>query len=135
MQHYVGNTVIRFGKHRGAALREVPRHYLEWAYEAMAGDADQQTAIAEYLGKWVPPTTTRVSKPAQPKQARKHTRAKRGSAVLRGCDTKEIPNRVQQFDPTSSWPDEQQWDGITPPWLDQCGSLDREYRDFIGGEL
>lgn len=37
-----------------------------------------------------------------------------------------------QFNPESEWPDEQMWDGISPPWVDQDdGSLTEEFREIV----
>jgi hypothetical protein len=43
-----------------------------------------------------------------------------------GVDVMGVCNCNHLFNPDSDWPDRQDWDGITPPWLDQGGTLDEE---------
>ncbi len=113
------------GIHRNKPIGEVPRSYLEWIVREKAMNGFHKV-VAEYLG------LPEKSSPA-PKQRSKKTKKPLDQIESNGVkiDT-AVYDCSHLFDPNSPWPDEQQWDGITPPWLDQGGSLDREYRGMFG---
>jgi len=122
----VGDTIIRFGKHKGVPLREVPMSYLEWCFENNVGGPDGFTAIAAFLGRYVP-SGKAMSHERIPDRKPIKTRNKPSKPIDHGnLDCSHM------FNPDADWPDRQEWDGITPPWLDQSGAMDDEFKALFG---
>lgn len=119
----VADFVIQFGRHKGSSLREVPKPYLEWCLESGAGGANAYAAIAAYLGVYVPFEQQKTVK---------------GQPTKPAAQKKQKPQMGERYDcshmhnPNADWPDKQEWDGITAPWLDQGGELDAEFRGMFG---
>lgn len=115
----VGETIIRFGRHRGSPLREVPRAYLQWCFDNDIGGPEFYTVVAAFLGMFAVPTKELRTSPPKPKsQHRKKTTSE--PYATHDCS--------HLFNPDSDWPDRQDWDGITPTWLDQGCLLDDEFK-------
>ena len=120
----VGETIIRFGKHKGLPIREVPLQYLEWCIENNVGGPDGFTAIAAFLGRFVAPQSAASSNSThkKPNVPPKPKRDQLNCAKL---------NCSHLFNADCDWSDKQNWDGITAPWFDQSGALDDEFNGLF----
>jgi uncharacterized protein (DUF3820 family) len=125
-----GNVKLTFGKHKGKTLSETPIKYLEWMLgEKFRGEL--LSDVAAFLSVPVPHRKRPYDGVTISSERLEDLQAKTGfqtvNAFLDGIDIMGVANCYDQFDPNCDWPAEQDWDGITAPWLDQFCESDREF--------
>lgn len=119
----VSDFILRFGRHKGSCLGEVPKAYLEWCIESGAGGPDTYAAISAYLGVFNPFQQQKTV------QATPSAQIKAKSPKPHIGQTFDCSDR---FNPNADWPERQEWDGVTAPWLDQGTQMDDEFRSMFG---
>lgn len=128
-------TVIWFGKHKGKRLSEVPKQYLEWCLSARAGGGELVSDIADFLLIDVPKKVVGYENKTMTAEQLAVIAAKPGFHDVRrfvdGVDVMGVCNCNHLFNPDADWELRQDWDGITPPWLDQGCLLDDELKAIV----
>lgn len=129
------STRLWFGKHKGKLLSEVPRSYLDWCFENRVGGGELMEAIAELFAVPVPKKVVKYANQTIGRHELDRLSEKPGFTVVNkmveGTDVMGLANCEHRFNEFAEWPECQEWDGITAPWLDQCESLDAEFRDLM----
>lgn len=130
-----GSTIVWFGKHKGKRLSEVPRQYLEWCLKERAGGGELVSDIAAFLMIDVPKKIVGYEKRTMTHEQLEQLQSKPGfhdvKAFVDGVDVMGVCNCHHLFNPDSDWTGRQEWDGRTPPWLDQSCVLDAELKSII----
>lgn len=123
-----GEWVLTFGKHKGSRIWTVPKQYLEWAYEAVTGKPEDHKAICAFLGHYVIPDSAKATAKSQKPKSKTPKTPARSPEIYATFDCSHL------YDPNAEWPERQEWDGITAPWLDQNSGdddLTGEFREMF----
>lgn len=115
-----------FGKHSGRLLSETPIEYLDWVAENFKNGEIKDMAIREIHRR-----NTTSSPAVATKQADLFHEA--NEPPERNPLTQGRYDCSHLYDPNYDWPEEQPWDGESPPWEDQCGSdeLSAEFKAIV----
>ncbi len=130
-----GATKLWFGKHKGKRLCEVPREYLEWCLKERAGGSEIIGDIAAVLAVPVPIKVVKYAAETLTRAELERIKGTPGyqkiNKIVDGIDVMGVTNCEHLFNPDATWPERQEWDGITAPWLDQSDAMDDEFKSMF----